>query len=80
MTTQIVQKKHVHLNTFMKNQGRATALPCPTGSFAPAALVTANACKKMALSLGKEICERIVCNSVEVLPLFSSWYLRLSCP
>jgi hypothetical protein len=25
MTTQIVQKKHVHLNTFAKNQGRATA-------------------------------------------------------
>jgi hypothetical protein len=35
MTTQIVQKKHVHLNIFTKNQGRAYALPCPTGSFAP---------------------------------------------
>jgi hypothetical protein len=35
MTSQIVKKKHVHPNTFAKNQGRATALPCPTGSFAP---------------------------------------------
>jgi hypothetical protein len=36
MTTRIVQKKYVHLNIFAKNQGRAAALPCPTGSFAPA--------------------------------------------
>jgi hypothetical protein len=35
MTTQNVQKKHMHLNIFAKNQGRAAALPCPTGSFAP---------------------------------------------
>jgi hypothetical protein len=34
MTTQIVQKKHVHLNILAKNQGRAAALPCSTVSFA----------------------------------------------
>jgi hypothetical protein len=39
MTTQIVQKKYVHLNIFAKNQGRVAALPCPTGSFAPEYLV-----------------------------------------
>jgi hypothetical protein len=35
MTTQNVQKRDTHLNIFAKNQGRAAALPCPTGSFAP---------------------------------------------
>jgi hypothetical protein len=34
MTTQNVQKRDTHLNIFAKNQGRAAALPCPTGSFA----------------------------------------------
>jgi hypothetical protein len=36
MTTQIIQKKHVHLNVFTKNQGRTAALPCLNGIFAPA--------------------------------------------
>jgi hypothetical protein len=35
MTTQNVQKKHVHVKVFTKTQGRAAALPCPKESFAP---------------------------------------------
>jgi hypothetical protein len=35
MITQFFQKKYTHLNVFTKNQGRAAALPCPIGSFAP---------------------------------------------
>jgi hypothetical protein len=35
MTTQNVQKKHVHVKVFTKTQDRAAALPCSKESFAP---------------------------------------------
>jgi hypothetical protein len=35
MTTQNIQKKHVHLEVFAKTYGREAALSCPKGSFAP---------------------------------------------